>query len=207
MNQGFVFLSCYFTSSLFCYLIDVLKPEFRIKKEPLSVVNREYYNMLPIASLNSFIGTGVLNVIDNHLSKKENLNDHYFVTNFILWLIVTDFWFYFLHRLFHTKQLYRFHKVHHDYSYTFGMGAIYAHPIDFIVTNLFPVSFPIFWFNIPYYHTTIITIFSTCYTIIISHGGFKINAGKGHLIHHVKRRYNYGLLIFDRLLGTQHSSL
>ena len=135
MNQGYIFLSCYFLCSLFCYLIDVMKPDFRVKKESLSVLNREYCNMLPIATLNSLIGTGVLNIIDNHLSKKENLNDHYFITNFILWLFVTDFWFYFLHRLFHQKALYKFHKVHHDYSYTFGMGAIYAHPLDFVVTN------------------------------------------------------------------------
>lgn len=207
MNQGFIFLSCYFFSSLFCYGVDILRPDLRVKMEPRAVVNKEYLNMLPIASLNSLIGTSVLNIIDNHLSQKEHLNNNYFITNFLLWLIVTDFWFYFFHRLFHTKSLYKYHRVHHDYSYTFGMGAIYAHPLDFIATNLFPVSFPIFYFNIPYYHTTIITIFSTCYTIIISHGGYKINASKGHLIHHVKRKYNYGLLIFDRLLGTHHSSL
>ena len=207
MNQGFIFLSCYFLSSLFCYGIDILHPDFRVKMESTSVVNREYLNMLPIASTNALIGAGILSAVDNHLSKKENLNDNYFIANFFLWLIVTDFWFYFMHRLFHTKLLYKYHRVHHDYSYTFGMGAIYAHPLDFLITNIFPISFPIFWFGIPYYHTTIIIMFSTCYTIIISHGGYKINACKGHLIHHVKRKHNYGLFIFDRVLGTHQSSL
>lgn len=207
MNHGLMFLSCYFLSSLFCYGIDILVPDSRVKMIPKSIVNREYLKMLPLCSSNALIGTVVLSVGDNYLLSKDTTNDHYFLTNIILWLVVTDFWFYVLHRLFHTKILYRYHRVHHDYSYTFGMGAIYAHPVDFLFTNLFPVGFPILFFNIPYYHAMIITIFSTCYTTVISHGGYKINACRGHLIHHVKRKHNYGLLIFDRVLGTHQSSL
>ena len=207
MNQGFIFLSCYILSSFFCYLIDIYRPDFRLKMELPSIVNREYKNMIPLCSVNALTGTAVLALIDNHIETYGDYNNNYFITNFILWLIITDFWFYFLHRLFHQKLLYKYHAVHHNYNYTFGIGAIYAHPIDFLVTNIFPVSFPIFWLSIPYKHTTIITIFSTCYTTIISHGGFKVNASKGHLIHHVKRKHNYGLIIFDRLLNTHSTDL
>lgn len=207
MSYGTLFTTSYIISSVFCYIIDVTFPEFRINKLTSIQVNNEYKKMLPLCLLNTGIGYISLNLIETNLIDKESENNNFFIINFMLWLFITDFLFYFLHKLFHLKTLYRFHAIHHEYSYTFGMGAIYAHPIDFLTTNIFPLSFPIVFLNIPMSHGNLISLFATVYTVVISHGSYKLISGRGHLIHHVKRKYNYGLFLFDRLLNTNNSKL
>ncbi len=207
MSYGALFTISYTISSLLCYVIDVAFPEFRVNKLTSEQINKEYKKMLPLCVLNTGIGYSSLCLIENKLIDNDYENNNLFIVNFMLWLVVTDFLFYFLHKLFHLKTLYRFHAIHHEYSYTFGMGAIYAHPLDFLATNIFPVSFPIVIFNIPSNHGNLISLFATIYTVVISHGSFKLVSGRGHLIHHVKRKYNYGLFLFDRLLKTNNSNL
>ena len=49
---------------------------------------------------------------------------------------ITNGWlFYFAHRLFHSKALYRFHKQHHMYRGTVGVAAEHAHPLEQILAN------------------------------------------------------------------------
>lgn len=44
--------------------------------------------------------------------------------------VVQEISFYYIHRLLHTKYLYKhFHKIHHEYATPFPMIAIYCHPI------------------------------------------------------------------------------
>ena len=100
--------------------------------------------------------------------------------------------------------MYSYHKIHHKYKYTYGIGAIYAHPIEFFLANLVPVALPMFLFGIPLWLCDWIVFFATFYTITISHGGFKIRLGKSHLNHHLKFKYNYGLLKMDNVMGTKY---
>jgi methylsterol monooxygenase len=53
--------------------------------------------------------------------------------------LFNDVGFYFTHRLFHTKQLYKmFHKQHHEFAGTIGFAAEYANPVETIVSNQIP---------------------------------------------------------------------
>jgi hypothetical protein len=201
-----LFFFSYILSSGLCFFVDIFLPKYRVNYCTQDKVVAEYKNMLPLCALNSGLGYIYLDLMEYYFTDKENYNDNNLIENFLLWSVLTDFVFYLTHRIFHLKRLYYFHSIHHEYNYTFGMGAIYAHPLDFLITNLVSVSLPILIFKIPYYHSCFITIFATCYTTIISHGGYDNSLGEGHLIHHVKRTHNYGLFIFDRLLGT-HTSL
>ena len=142
----------------------------------------------------------------NHIQKYDS-NTFYPFVNFLLWLLTTDLLFYTIHRAFHTKYLYFIHSIHHNFNYTYGMGAIYAHPIELYLANLLPLAAPMIIFKIPHRQCDIIVFFSTMYTIIISHGGFKLKMGSGHLYHHLKYKCNYGLLKMDRFMGTKYSEL
>lgn len=60
-------------------------------------------------------------------------------------IVVEDFYFYWVHRLLHTKKFYWIHKIHHEHAAPFGITAEYAHPIETIFlgigTGLGPVIF------------------------------------------------------------------
>ena len=54
-----------------------------------------------------------------------------------MWHVLFDTWFYWAHRLFHTKWLYkRFHKQHHRFTTPVGIAASYAHPVEDLVVNI-----------------------------------------------------------------------
>lgn len=56
-------------------------------------------------------------------------------------MLVEDFFFYWAHRFLHWKVIYPyFHKMHHIHSTTVGISGEYAHPVDFIFSNMLPTS-------------------------------------------------------------------
>ena len=59
----------------------------------------------------------------------------------IVFMLVEDCAFYWIHRLLHTPFLYkRLHKKHHEYKTTIGIAAEYSHPLEFVLANLIPTS-------------------------------------------------------------------
>ena len=52
---------------------------------------------------------------------------------------VDDFLFYWIHRLFHHKYLYKyFHKKHHEYKYPVAIAVEWVHPVEEIFANTIP---------------------------------------------------------------------
>jgi sterol desaturase/sphingolipid hydroxylase (fatty acid hydroxylase superfamily) len=182
-------------SSLFCYYIDINHTSLRVKHESNEIVKKEYLHMLPQVITNLFIGTILLYIID--LNFYAITNNYYFFVNFFLWFIFTDCMFFFIHKTLHRKELYYLHKKHHEYIYTYGIGSIYSSCFEFIVGNIFPLSYSIILLRIPRSHAYIITMIATFFTVIVSHGGyFKQNK---HLQHHIIRSKNFGLGLSDRI--------
>ena len=59
------------------------------------------------------------------------------IATLLIWHVLFDTWFYWAHRLFHTKFLYkRIHKQHHKFMTPIGIAAVYAHPIEDLFVNL-----------------------------------------------------------------------
>ena len=59
---------------------------------------------------------------------------HYIVAHWF-----NDVFFYWTHRLFHSSAVYPvFHKKHHTYTGSISIAAEYAHPVESIVSNIFP---------------------------------------------------------------------
>lgn len=51
--------------------------------------------------------------------------------------LIFDVSFYTLHRLLHSKYLYkRIHKIHHEWKSPIGVAGIYAHPTEHLITNM-----------------------------------------------------------------------
>ena len=164
----------------------------------------------------------------------------YFVTNleyhFTLFNIINgtvmfyfqDVYFYFGHRLMHSKRIYKyFHKMHHYYKSPNFWCCYYEHPIDHILVWVLPyliipyllnINFYIYWFVV--FITTLLSIeghsgndhsFKYWYieyifgikTDIFSHN-WLYNHSYHHDTHHLKTNCNYGLYttLLDRVFGT-----
>lgn len=54
-------------------------------------------------------------------------------------VVLSDFGFYWTHRMMHHPSLYRFHKVHHEYKQNNVLSAQHFHPVDFFVSIAMPV--------------------------------------------------------------------
>jgi sterol desaturase/sphingolipid hydroxylase (fatty acid hydroxylase superfamily) len=66
-----------------------------------------------------------------------------FLWQLVFCLYLEDLVFSCFHRLLHHKSLYKHvHKLHHQYSQTVSIAAIYAHPIEFALGNVLPAGLP-----------------------------------------------------------------
>lgn len=122
----------------------------------------------------------------------------------ILYIIVQiafgEVWFYTIHYVIHTKYLYRFHKTHHENNEVIGIFALYAHPLDAVVTNLGSILLLHYFIHFSIFHIYFIGTIATINTIISSHTG---TISGFHQMHHRRFTCNYGMNYFmDRLFGT-----
>ncbi|XP_041456871.1 fatty acid hydroxylase domain-containing protein 2-like isoform X2 [Lytechinus variegatus] len=120
--------------------------------------------------------------------------------------VVEEFGFYYSHRLLHHPWLYKkFHKIHHEWTAPFGLASFNAHPIEHVLSNLFPPALGVIiagshifvasvWFNV------------ALFVSIITHSGYHLPflpSPEFHDYHHLKFTNNYGVLgILDWLHGT-----
>ena len=128
------------------------------------------------------------------------------VFHLVMFLLVEEVCFYYSHRLFHSPYFYkRFHKIHHEWTAPIAMAAIYAHPLEHILSNLLPVAAgPLLmgshivtmwiWFAV--------ALVNTCYSHSGYHFPFTLPT-QFHDYHHLKFSNNFGVLgVLDYLHGT-----
>lgn len=121
-------------------------------------------------------------------------------------LIVEEIVFYYSHRLFHHRKIYKhIHKIHHEFTAPFGIAAIYAHPIEHIFGSLVPVLLsPIVLGThaVTIMIWTSVVMLNTCN----AHSGYHFPgfpSAEQHDFHHLKFNQCYGVLgILDRLHNT-----
>jgi len=163
------------------------------------------------------IGAGVFAYwIENGYTRVyAELNEYgygYFFLSILLMLLLHDAYFYWTHRLLHTRYLFRFvHRVHHRHKSPTPWSSFSFHPVEaFLSMGIMPLII----FLMPWHHYALI-IFATVMTLydIYIHLGVSIanrrllkwqNTTCDHDLHHQGVRANYGLYstVWDHLMGT-----
>jgi len=128
--------------------------------------------------------------------------------DFLVCIFAEEFGFYYSHRLLHKGFLWDYvHKTHHQFKAPVGMASEYAHPVEFILSNLFPVILgPLLMGS--HFAVTFAWIFTAISTTIAGHSGFSFPYGflgesKKHDYHHSHYLGNYGAIgLLDWWHGT-----
>lgn len=135
-----------------------------------------------------------------------------FLRDMVVYIALEEVLFYSGHRLLHQPMFYApIHKFHHTYTAPFGIAAVYAHPIEHMLSNVMPVSAgPILMQSHPLVPMVwgVLALFNT----MTVHSGFDLT----HLLifpspyfhdwHHEKFNENFGVgLGLDYVLGTSRN--
>ena len=143
----------------------------------------------------------------------------YFLASIALLIVAHDTYFYWTHRLMHSRYLFRFfHRVHHLSRAPTPWAAYAFAPAEAVVQAAFlPLAllvFPAHW--------TAIFLFALHMIVrnVLGHSGVSVEPARllrgwwgrwmtttaHHDLHHERGRYNYGLYFawWDRLMGTEH---
>ena len=115
------------------------------------------------------------------------------ILRFIVPFILTDFTFYAMHRLMHTRQLYQYHKQHHLMKNCVAVGAIYASTMENIFVNFGAVLINPLLCGLqpPYLDAWIIL---AIFFVTTSHSGYNFGYNKPHDDHHKVFNCCYGPL-------------
>lgn len=208
------FITSFSLSSIGCFLYEMIDPSVRVNTINRSQILANYQKMLPSVAGNILIAYPYFVFTEKHLVF-DNLifSSDYVIINFMLWylnfayyfiawIVLTDVFFYSVHYMLHTRQMYWLHAKHHSFRYTHAVGAVYSSVFEFLVGNLTAGGLPIYILSIPQDYVKIIIVIASVFTSAISHSGFRI-VSKGHLTHHLKYKVNFGLTFIDRVVGTK----
>jgi sterol desaturase/sphingolipid hydroxylase (fatty acid hydroxylase superfamily) len=127
----------------------------------------------------------------------------------VISIVLQDIIFYHSHRGLHHPKIYRhIHKKHHEFTTPIALAALYAHPVEYFLSNILPVALPpallgahvvTFWFMLTW----------ALLLAIIAHCGYELPPIYGwnmevHDMHHELFVGNFGTIGFcDVLYGTR----
>jgi methylsterol monooxygenase len=123
-----------------------------------------------------------------------------------MFTLIEEALFYYIHKLLHKGIFYKhIHKIHHEWTAPIGLCAIYAHPIEHIVSNLLPLFVGPFIFK-----SHVVTVWLwLCMAVINTihmHSGYHLPflpSSEQHDFHHKAFNVNYGVF---HLLDTIHNT-
>ena len=160
--------------------------------------------MMPVVLLN-FMSTLVLTMVP--LSTEHVLTTQEVCTCLVVAGLGNEFIYAPVHRMLHTRRLYRFHHTHHLQRAPRALGAIYCSLVEMWVANLSSFLIPLYMMNASS-AVYLIWIVSGIQTTQLHHSGKRYfwclgNQPKFHDDHHRYVSKNYGNLgILESLLHT-----
>jgi sterol desaturase/sphingolipid hydroxylase (fatty acid hydroxylase superfamily) len=121
----------------------------------------------------------------------------------VLYVLYYDLFYYFAHKLLHTKLLYPIHKIHHKKQVTeyYDFYAVHIIEVPFTSVGLFVAIY----LHKLYIYQLLSAILFINIRGIMSHDHRCIPyTGDHHLIHHKYYKCNYGEYWLDYVFGTLH---
>lgn len=166
---------------------------------------------MPLIIFNFFLGQILGPVAFLALLPESAFDLHQFPTtstllrDIVIWMAVEELLFYHLHRWMHeNKAMYAaVHKLHHTWTAPVSYVAIYCHPFEHVLCNVFPfLAGPLLCGSHVLAGSTYIFA-GTVHTLAV-HSGYWVCDDNGmHDMHHAKFNVNYGVLgVMDTLYGT-----
>jgi sterol desaturase/sphingolipid hydroxylase (fatty acid hydroxylase superfamily) len=135
----------------------------------------------------------------------------------VFFMLFEDFAFYWTHRLLHHPKIYsKMHKLHHEYYYPISFTSEFAHPIEFIFSNLAPTSFGyVILGSKCHYATVLLWFILRVFETTDGHCGYEFpwspyrllpfsGSATGHDYHHSHNDGNYGsfFILWDTFMKT-----
>lgn len=121
----------------------------------------------------------------------------------VLYLLYYDFFYYFMHRLLHTKYLYPIHKIHHK-KYNTNYYDYYSVSILEIPISSLGLFIAIYLYKLYIYQLFICILFINIRGTLQHDSKFTFLVGEHHLLHHKFIKFNYGEPWLDYIFRTQY---
>jgi len=194
-----------------CYIIKKNKLSHKLQPNYLPVNIKKYKQLFLKLSKNilqfQFIYLLPLSIIFSYFApnmyhlESESCNN--LLWKFGIIILIEEFLFYHMHYLFHSKWLYKYHKLHHTINSPIAVSTIYCHPLENMFINIGPLLVGPYIVGLSWFWTQVWLVFATTNSIFV-HSGY--NFAKSHDNHHKYFKINYGVIgLFDWLYKTNNS--
>lgn len=175
----------YWALGLLFFIIDLTKKpcfiyRYKIQQHSSQILNINWQILVKQVLINQGIQMLVVSIlaITRHRFIPSMINSSVptlprFAFELLFFLLVQEAVTYYVHRVFHFPSFYRrFHKKHHQWTTPIALSAIYCHPVEHLVINLFPsILGPLLM------HSHDLTIYTWyCYVVVdanLIHGGYQ----------------------------------
>lgn len=138
---------------------------------------------------------------------------------FMIFPLISEIWFYYMHRLMHHKYFYKWHSDHHAFIQSYALAGLYCSTIEMILVNQLSVAIPFQILGLSIEEIIFANII-VALNVLRGHAGLYFRtdlpkwipiyviSGLDHDIHHHTLTSNYGVLyLLDRAHGTYRAEL
>ncbi|MEO6613594.1 MAG: sterol desaturase family protein [Chitinophagaceae bacterium] len=213
---GIAYLICYHSPSSWVKKFKI-QPAMPGKKQ---MRHELLYSFSSILIFSVILVAGYLLYINNHTTLYTDIHQYgygYFFLSLVLMIILHDTYFYWVHRLLHTRWFFKkIHRVHHRSANPTPLAANAFHPLEALILGL--IVFPLI--TIWPVHILALLLFNSIVVVtnVVGHLGFEfmparlrhsspgkyISSSTHHNLHHQKSNKNFGLYFtfWDALMKT-----
>jgi sterol desaturase/sphingolipid hydroxylase (fatty acid hydroxylase superfamily) len=152
----------------------------------------------------NMIVTGITHPIFYLLIPNGFLNPQFTIYRFMISMILTEIIFFYSHKLFHTKLLYKFHEKHHLFIKPSAFSALYCSTAEMVFCNQLSTIFGPIISGMNIWELSLWSLLCAL-NVLKAHSGSRLPFfnSRYHDLHHEKRKVNFGFLyVLDIIHGS-----